>query len=197
MKSEFDPDKIEKAEPNKAKLFELSVNYVLNDAEILWQSSHLFLLGNSILAGFIGTRIIGGIMRNWETFILSSLGFLISVLWLLSYIRLSNYYKFRIDQAKQREPEGWMLFNGDAQEKEKQKEVFFEGYETFRKFDHSEFYLTEALRTLRMIRHAAWIGQRYSEPIFTKAFPYYEERRYWEGFMQSIREQISLMQEIV
>ena len=114
MKSEFDPNKIEKAGSNKAKLFELSVNYVLNDAEILWQSSHLFLLGNSILAGFIGTTIIGGIARNWETFLLSSLGFLISVLWLLSYIRLSNYYKFRIDQAKQREPKGWMLFNEDG-----------------------------------------------------------------------------------
>ncbi len=90
----------------------------------------------------------------------------------------------------------WMLFNGDRDEKRKQLESFLEGYEIFRKFNQTELRLTEPLRTLRIIRHAAWIGQRYSEPIFKKAFPYYEERRYWENFMQEIREQIALMQEI-
>ncbi|MBI2981724.1 MAG: hypothetical protein HYY44_05470 [Deltaproteobacteria bacterium] len=47
-----------------------------------------------------------------------------------------------------------------------------------------------------MIRYAAWIGQRYGEPLFRSAFPYYTERRYWEGFLQSIKEQISLLQEL-
>jgi Ser/Thr protein kinase RdoA (MazF antagonist) len=55
--------------------------------------------------------------------------------------------------------------------------------------------MAEPLRTLRMIRHAAWIGQRYAEPAFQRAFPYYRERRYWEEFLLSIKEQISLLQE--
>ncbi|MBI2067063.1 MAG: serine/threonine protein kinase [Deltaproteobacteria bacterium] len=90
----------------------------------------------------------------------------------------------------------WMLFNGTEEEKREQKENFFEGYEMFRKFDHNTLILSEPLRTLRMIRHAAWIGQRYKEPAFQKAFPYYEERRYWELFLLGIKEQISLLQEL-
>ncbi len=90
----------------------------------------------------------------------------------------------------------WMLFNGSEEEKRQQRDSFFEGYEMFREFDTSTLILTEPLRTLRMIRHAAWIGQRYQEPAFQRAFPYYEQRRYWEDFLQQIKEQISLLQEI-
>jgi Ser/Thr protein kinase RdoA (MazF antagonist) len=90
----------------------------------------------------------------------------------------------------------WMLFNGDAAEVEEQRNAFFDGYETFREFDYDTFVLTEPLRTLRMIRYAAWIGQRYEEAAFQRAFPYYQERRYWEEFLLSIKEQISLLQEL-
>ncbi|MBI4211575.1 MAG: serine/threonine protein kinase [Deltaproteobacteria bacterium] len=89
----------------------------------------------------------------------------------------------------------WMLFNGSEEEKREQREVFFEGYEMFRRFDASTLILSEPLRTLRMIRHAAWIGGRYEEPLFQRAFPYYRERRYWEEFLLQIKEQISLLQE--
>jgi Ser/Thr protein kinase RdoA (MazF antagonist) len=90
----------------------------------------------------------------------------------------------------------WMLFNGTDEEKAEQKKVFLEGYEVFREFDDASLILAEPLRTLRMIRHAAWIGQRYEEPAFQRAFPYYQERRYWEEYLQSIKEQISLLQEL-
>lgn len=90
----------------------------------------------------------------------------------------------------------WMLFNGSEEEKREQREIFFEGYELFRRFDRETLILTEPLRTLRMIRHAAWIGQRYAEPAFRRAFPYYQERRYWEEFLTGIKEQLSLLQEL-
>lgn len=89
----------------------------------------------------------------------------------------------------------WMLFYGKRDEISEQRQVFFEGYEMFRKFDFGSLALTESLRTLRMIRHAAWIGQRYAEEAFRRAFPYYEDRRYWEEFLLGIKEQISLLQE--
>ncbi|MBI4373330.1 MAG: serine/threonine protein kinase, partial [Deltaproteobacteria bacterium] len=54
----------------------------------------------------------------------------------------------------------WMLFNGSEEEKRGQRKIFFEGYEMFRKFDPETLILAEPLRTLRMIRYAAWIGQR-------------------------------------
>lgn len=90
----------------------------------------------------------------------------------------------------------WMLFSGTEAEQLEQRKHFFEGYEIFREFDFSTMNLMEPLRTLRMIRHAAWIGQRYEEPIFQKSFPYYRERRFWEQFLLSIKEQISLLQEL-
>lgn len=89
----------------------------------------------------------------------------------------------------------WMLFNGRPEEVALQKKIFLEGYETFASFDTSTFSLSEPLRTLRMVRHAAWIGGRYHEPIFTRTFPYYRERRYWEQFLLAIREQIGALQE--
>jgi len=90
----------------------------------------------------------------------------------------------------------WMLFNGSEEEKRLQRKAFFEGYETFREFDESTWILSEPLRTLRMIRHAAWIGQRYGEPAFQRAFPYYRERRYWEEFLLSMKEQIGVLQDL-
>ena len=90
----------------------------------------------------------------------------------------------------------WMLFNGTEDEKREQKKMVLEGYSIFRNFDESTWILAEPLRTLRMIRHAAWIGQRYSEPAFQRAFPYYRERRHWEEFLQGIKEQIGILQEL-
>ena len=90
----------------------------------------------------------------------------------------------------------WMLLNGTDEEKREQLKIFLEGYEVFREFDESSMILAEPLRTLRMIRHAAWIGQRYEEPAFQRAFPYYQERRYWEEYLLAIKEQISLLQEL-
>jgi len=90
----------------------------------------------------------------------------------------------------------WMLFHGSEEEKAEQREAFFKGYRMFRDFDEHSFRLTEPLRSLRMIRHAAWIGQRFEEPVFQKAFPYYRESRYWEQFLLSMKEQLSLLQEL-
>lgn len=89
----------------------------------------------------------------------------------------------------------WMLFHGSADEMLEQKEAFFKGYEMFRTFDYREFQMSEALRSLRLIRYAAWIGERYKEEIFKRAFPYYSERNYWEDFLLTLKEQISAMQE--
>lgn len=88
----------------------------------------------------------------------------------------------------------WMLINGDESEREAQKKALLEGYEIFRPFDRNSFGMSEALRTLRMIRHTAWIGQRFAEATFQRAFPYYSERRYWETFLLSMKEQIALLQ---
>ncbi len=88
----------------------------------------------------------------------------------------------------------WMLFHGTSEEVAEQKKSFFEGYDLFRDFDFETLRFVEPLRTLRQIKYAAWIGERYLEPAFQRAFPYYEQRRYWEEFLQAIKEQLSALQ---
>ena len=90
----------------------------------------------------------------------------------------------------------WMLFWGTPEEQAQQHKVFFKGYELFREFDENTLRLTEVLRTLRMIRHTAWIGQRFEEAIFQRAFSYYSERNYWERFLLNLKEQCSLLQSL-
>lgn len=118
MKSAFDKNniKIQKDKQEAMKLYELAHSTVLSESHVLWNSSQVFLLANSFLAGFIGTNLTGATVRSdiAGMLLLSILGIIISSLWFLSYGRTSKYYKFRIAQARQREPEGWMLLGGDT-----------------------------------------------------------------------------------
>lgn len=88
----------------------------------------------------------------------------------------------------------WMLFHGSDAEKEEQQEPVFEGYEQHLDFDHNSLNWIEVFRTLRMIKHAAWIGERYDEAIFQQAFPYYPERKYWENLLLNFKEQLFHLQ---
>ncbi len=89
----------------------------------------------------------------------------------------------------------WMLLSGDAEEMGKQFGHVLTGYETFREFDDSELYLVEALRTLRLMHHSAWLARRWNDPAFPVAFPWFATKRYWEERILELREQIAAMQE--
>jgi Ser/Thr protein kinase RdoA (MazF antagonist) len=88
----------------------------------------------------------------------------------------------------------WMLLSGDATSMRRQLECVLEGYESFREFDRREIHLIEALRTLRLIHHSAWIAQRWLDPAFPRAFPWFASARYWEERVLELREQIALME---
>ncbi|MFW5453455.1 serine/threonine protein kinase [Thioalkalivibrio sulfidiphilus] len=89
----------------------------------------------------------------------------------------------------------WMLLSGDAGSMAAQWERIREGYETFRDFDPRELHLIEALRTLRLIHYSAWIAQRWDDPAFPPAFPFFDSPRYWEDRILELREQIAAMDE--
>jgi Ser/Thr protein kinase RdoA (MazF antagonist) len=55
--------------------------------------------------------------------------------------------------------------------------------------------LIEPLRTLRMINYAGWLANRWNDPAFQTAFPWFSTQRFWEEHMNHIREQISAMDE--
>ncbi len=89
----------------------------------------------------------------------------------------------------------WMLLSGSTTEMQEQMADVIEGYRQFMDFDLRELQLIEALRTLRMLHHAAWLARRWEDPAFPIAFPWFGEPRYWETFILSLREQLSALQE--
>lgn len=89
----------------------------------------------------------------------------------------------------------WMLLSGDAHEMAGQLAYIVEGYRQFCDFDYRELLLVEALRTLRMLHHAAWLARRWEDPAFPLAFPWFDSPRYWEDLILALREQLAAMQE--
>ncbi len=89
----------------------------------------------------------------------------------------------------------WMLLSGEPHEMAIQMKDVLEGYTQFHHFNHRELGLIEALRTLRMLHHAAWLAKRWQDPAFPIAFPWFGEPRYWEDLILSLREQLGRMHE--
>lgn len=89
----------------------------------------------------------------------------------------------------------WMLLSGDHASQSRQMCDVLAGYEDFAEFDRRELHLIEALRTLRLIHHAAWIARRWDDPAFPAAFPWFNTAHYWQERILELREQIALMEE--
>ena len=89
----------------------------------------------------------------------------------------------------------WMLLAGDRGAMTRQLADVLAGYEDFFEFDTRELHLLEALRTLRLIHYSAWLAQRWDDPAFPAAFPWFDSPRYWEERILELREQIALMEE--
>lgn len=89
----------------------------------------------------------------------------------------------------------WMLLSGDRGNQIRQLADVLAGYEDFREFDPRELHLVEALRTLRLIHHAAWLARRWDDPAFPAAFPWFNTQHYWQDRILELREQVALMQE--
>jgi Ser/Thr protein kinase RdoA (MazF antagonist) len=87
----------------------------------------------------------------------------------------------------------WMLLSGDAPAMREQLAQVLAGYRVFRSFDERELALIEPLRTLRMIHHSAWIAERWADPAFPLAFPWFGTAAYWSQQAAQLREQVEAM----
>ena len=83
----------------------------------------------------------------------------------------------------------WMLLSGSPWEQQHQWEQLLEGYQQFGDFDFREMRLIEPLRALRMLHHAGWVAQRWADPAFPRAFPWFGEVRNWESYITDLFEQ--------
>jgi Ser/Thr protein kinase RdoA (MazF antagonist) len=89
----------------------------------------------------------------------------------------------------------WMLVSGDRRSMAWQLSLLLEGYAQFRDFDTRELALIEPLRTLRMLRHSAWLAERWSDPAFPLSFPFFGTAAYWSQQVTQLREQLEAMAE--
>lgn len=87
----------------------------------------------------------------------------------------------------------WMLVSGDPTTMRRQFDELLAGYEQFRDFDDAERALVEPLRTLRMLRHSAWLAERWSDPSFPLNFPFFGSPAYWSQQAAQLREQCTQM----
>jgi Ser/Thr protein kinase RdoA (MazF antagonist) len=89
----------------------------------------------------------------------------------------------------------WMLLSGSRQDRQEQLCDILTGYEDFYEFNPAELYLIEALRSLRLLHYSAWLAQRWTDPAFKQAFPWFNTQRYWQDRILEMREQIALLDE--
>jgi Ser/Thr protein kinase RdoA (MazF antagonist) len=87
-----------------------------------------------------------------------------------------------------------MLVSGDGATMARQLDTLLSGYEQFSEFDDRERALIEPLRTLRMVRHSAWLAERWSDPTFPRNFPFFGSAAYWSQQTAQLREQLEIMQ---
>jgi Ser/Thr protein kinase RdoA (MazF antagonist) len=84
----------------------------------------------------------------------------------------------------------WMLLSGDPAAAAHQLAQLLQGYRRFSDFDERELALIDPLRLLRMIRHNAWVAQRWHDPAFPVAFPAFGSSSYWAQQVMQLREQV-------
>jgi Ser/Thr protein kinase RdoA (MazF antagonist) len=89
----------------------------------------------------------------------------------------------------------WMLLSGNTDAMQSQLAAVLSGYRQFRRFDMRELALIEPLRTLRMLHHSAWIAERWTDPAFPPAFPWFGGPGYWGQQTTQLHEQIEAMAE--
>ncbi len=89
----------------------------------------------------------------------------------------------------------WMFLSGDRTYRQERLGDLLVGYNEFREFDARELALIEPLRAVRQLRFAAWLSQRWQEPTFVRAFPYFGEARFWDTHILALKEQRSALDE--
>ncbi len=87
----------------------------------------------------------------------------------------------------------WMLLSGGRADQTRQLSMLLDGYEQMREIDRRELGLIEALRTLRLIHYSAWLARRWDDPAFPLNFPWFGSSDYWQGQVQTLREQLETM----
>lgn len=89
----------------------------------------------------------------------------------------------------------WMMLSGNRQDQQLGLAEMLDGYTAFHDFDARELQLVEPLRTLRLAHYAGWIAERWEDPAFPRAFPWFNTPRWWQAHLAELDEQNQLLDE--
>ncbi|WP_458527301.1 serine/threonine protein kinase [Onishia taeanensis] len=89
----------------------------------------------------------------------------------------------------------WMMLTAQHdQEAQMQLSELLEGYEQHLDFPRAELAWIEPLRSLRLMRYAGWLVNRWSDPAFPKAFPWVADEGYWDQHLRTLEQQRQLLE---
>lgn len=84
----------------------------------------------------------------------------------------------------------WMLLAVDEPQVQRaQLSELREGYEESLPFPDHQLALVEPLRSYRLMRHSAWLVQRWDDPAFPLAFPWFASSGYWDQQIRQLEQQ--------
>ena len=89
----------------------------------------------------------------------------------------------------------WMLLSGTTEEQTLQLEVLLEAYQQHRPLALSELRLIRPLQALRQVRYLSWLAQRWQDPAFPRAFPWFADGKYWEQQILTFKETLAALDE--
>jgi Ser/Thr protein kinase RdoA (MazF antagonist) len=89
----------------------------------------------------------------------------------------------------------WMFLSGNPADQQSSWMHLMAGYEQFGAIDTLELRLIEPLRALRIVHYAAWLTERWQDPAFPRAFPWFNEPRFWERHLNDLLEQFAAIDE--
>ena len=82
----------------------------------------------------------------------------------------------------------WMIIPGQDDYSRRQFDILLNAYESMSEFDDNELRIIPFLRALRIIHFSAWIGHRFEDMAFQRAFPSFGSNAYWESEINQLNQ---------
>lgn len=108
---------------NRFEKFKITLDFLKFEATILWQIFSAFFVAHSIIVGFLIDHLKEQNYNdiNWGLFLFFGiLGVILSIFWLMTFNSNSQWYYYRMEQAKRDElnlccENDWYLLNKEAE----------------------------------------------------------------------------------
>jgi len=95
--------------------YQFALEYARHEGELFWQIFGAFLLIHTVFLAFLLRSVLGSsqIAYHPGAFLTALIGILLCIPWGGLCLRRGKYYFFYMAKAKEAEPSGWNLLNGD------------------------------------------------------------------------------------